>query len=219
VDPKEIVRRGYESISAAYLARRRQDAEDMLVLQELIQRLPEGAKVLDAGCGAGVPVAKALSERFDVTGVDFAEGQLRLARELVPNATFICGDMTKLDLPDESFDAVVSYYAIIHIPRTEHRRFLRRLWRMLRGGGLALLCMGADDIPGETFDDYMGAPMYWSHFDEATNLRMLEESGFEVLLHKIVPDDPGRHLFVLASKTHLPDGSSALGPGETADRH
>jgi ubiquinone/menaquinone biosynthesis C-methylase UbiE len=117
MDPKKLVQSGYNAIAAEYLATRSETSEDVLLLQELVSRLPRGAKVLDAGCGAGVPVTKILSQLFDITGVDFAQAQIEMARQLVPNATFFCHDIVDLDLPDSSFDAVCSDYAIIHIPR------------------------------------------------------------------------------------------------------
>jgi ubiquinone/menaquinone biosynthesis C-methylase UbiE len=166
-----------------------------------VQRLPRGAKVLDAGCGAGVPVTKFLSRFFEVTGVDFAEAQIQLARQLVPQAQFVCQDMTELAFRDQSFDAICSYYAIIHIPRQEHRRLFLNLHRLLRPSGLALLCLGASDLADDIDENYLGARMYWSHYDAETNIEMLHECGFNVIGSKIVADstDPGSaHLFVLA---------------------
>ncbi len=194
---------GYNAIAREYTARRSDDTEDIQLLRELAEQLPEGAKVLDAGCGSGVPVTRYLAQFFDVTGVDFAEQQIRRARQLVPAATFLCKDLTRLTFPDDTFDAICSYYAIIHIPREEHRGLLQDFRRMLRPKGLALLVMGAADTP-EDIADYHGARMFWSHYDSETNLRMLEECGFDVLWAKLVEDpvDPGGvHLFVLARKT------------------
>src|SRR5574341_1578834 len=116
MDAKSIVKSGYNAIAPKYLATRGEASEDVQLLQELIRRLPKGASVLDAGCGAGVPVTKLLSQSFEVTGVDFAESQIQLARQLVPGARFVCQDITQLAFPENSFDAICSYYAIIHIP-------------------------------------------------------------------------------------------------------
>jgi ubiquinone/menaquinone biosynthesis C-methylase UbiE len=202
---KEIVRKGYEAIAAKYLAARSEDSADVPLLQELVQRLPSGARVLDAGCGAGVPVTRRLSETFSVTGVDFSEAQIRLARQLVPRAQFVLQDITQLSFPDGSFDAICSYYAIIHIPRREHRAILRNFHRMLRPSGLALLCLGADDLERDVEDDYLGSRMYWSHYDTETNLRILRETGFDLIWSRMVADEssPGSaHLFVLVQKPH-----------------
>src|SRR5438128_1939998 len=127
---KDLVRRGYDAVAAAYLVERGEGGEDVGFLAELEGRLGAGARVLDAGCGAGVPVTRRLVTRFDVVGVDFSEEQLWIARRLVPNAQLICQDLTTLALPDGYFDAIVTYYAIIHVPRDEHPAVLRNFWRM-----------------------------------------------------------------------------------------
>jgi ubiquinone/menaquinone biosynthesis C-methylase UbiE len=203
-DPeKEIVRQGYNAIAARYLASRTGDSADVGLLAELERRLPPGAEVLDAGCGAGVPIAKRLSETYSVTGVDFSEAQIRLARDLVPRAKFVLQDITQLSFPADSFDAVCSYYAIIHIPRKEHSAILRNFHRILRPGGLALLCLGANDLERDVAEDYLGSRMYWSHYDSKTNLRLLAQAGFDLIWSKTVEDSssPGSgHLFILAQK-------------------
>ena len=202
-DPKEIVKSGYNAMASGYLAARTQyqDSADIPLIQELVERLPKGAKVLDAGCGPGVPVTRLLSQSFEVTGVDVSEAQIELARQLVPQARFLCQDMTELSFPDGHFDAICSYYAIIHVPREDHRQLLLNFHRMLRQQGLALLCLGAGDLAGGTEEDFFGAPMYWSHYDSATNLKMVEECGFQVIFSKLVDDftvPKAKHLFVLA---------------------
>jgi len=205
VDNKKIVKEGYNAITAEYLAARKEDSEDVQLLQELVQHLPEDAEVLDVGCGAGVPVTLILSQSFEVTGVDFSEAQIRLARQLVPQAQFVCQDITELAFPDNSFDAICSYYAIIHIPRQEHKRLLRNFYRMLRPSGLVLLCMGAGDLEDDFQEDYFGTRMYWSHYGADTNIKMLQECGFNVVWSKFVVESPafggGKHLFVLAQNS------------------
>jgi 2-polyprenyl-3-methyl-5-hydroxy-6-metoxy-1,4-benzoquinol methylase len=76
---KEMVRRAYNKIASDYLALRKEGAEDVKLLDELVKRLPEKSVVLDAGCGGGVPVARLLSRHYKVTGVDISEAQVRLA--------------------------------------------------------------------------------------------------------------------------------------------
>jgi ubiquinone/menaquinone biosynthesis C-methylase UbiE len=201
---KKLVQAGYNAIAADYLTTRTDTSDDVKLLEELVARLPKGAKVLDAGCGAGVPVTRILDRCFEVTGVDFAEAQIEMARQLVPNATFICHDIVDLDLPDSSFDAICSYYAIIHIPRQEHPKLLQNFHRMLKPGGLVLLCLGASDIEHDIDENYHGSPMYWSHFDAETNVRLTGEVGFEIILSKLIADSTypaSKHLFVLAGKT------------------
>src|SRR5436309_15724709 len=62
----------------------------------LIDNLPEGARVLDLGCGGGGPTTGRLDERFEVTGVDISARQIDLARRAAEGATFFQADMTRV---------------------------------------------------------------------------------------------------------------------------
>lgn len=200
---RDTVKAGYNAIADRYLATRTRDSEDVRLLGELIARLPVGAKVLDAGCGAGLPISQMLSEKFEVTGVDFSEAQIELASKNVPKATFICQDMTQLNFPDNTFDAICSYYAIIHIPREEHQSLLVNFHRMLKPDGQALLCLGAESVVEDIDENFLGARMYWSHYDSETYLRILTECGFSIIWSKRVADgtcEGAAHLFVLVQK-------------------
>lgn len=206
MNQQEIVKAGYNTISHDYLAVRSKDSQDVRLLEELVQRLPRGALVLDAGCGAGVPVTQYLSQHFQVVGVDFAEAQIQLARQLVPQAQFICQDITVQTFPDETFDAICSYYAIIHIPRQLHGALLQQFYRLLKPSGLALLCLGAEDLNNDLVEDYLGVRMYWSHYDVETNLHLIAASGFVPIWSRIVGDttSPGPgHLFVLIQRKQI----------------
>ena len=202
-DHKETVKAGYNAIADRYLATRTRDSEDVRLLDELTTRLHPGARVLDAGCGAGLPISQMLSEKFEVTGVDFSEAQIELARKNVPKAIFICQDMTKLDFPENTFDGICSYYAIIHIPREEHQALLTRFYRILKPGGLALLCLGAENLIDDIDENYLGTRMYWSHYDSETYLKMLTQCGFSIIWSKRVADESCEgtgHLFTLVQK-------------------
>jgi ubiquinone/menaquinone biosynthesis C-methylase UbiE len=203
MDFKKTVKDGYNAVANRYLAERTRDSEDVRLLSEFMERLPAKAKVLDAGCGAGIPISQMLSERFEVTGVDFSEAQIELAKKILPNAQFLCEDITKLDFPDEMFEGIVSYYAIIHIPREEHQPLLANFYRMLKAGGIALLCLGAEHLIDDVDENYLGARMYWSHYDTDTYLRILNECGFSIIWPKYVADatcEGAGHLFVLVQK-------------------
>lgn len=206
MDPKAIVRTGYERAADAYLVDRPQTSPDIAALDHLLSRLAPGAWVLDAGCGAGVPIAQQLSRTHRVVGVDFSARQLALAAQHVPAIEPVCQDLTRLGLAPGVFDAVVSYYAIIHVPRDAHAGILADFYRLLRPGGLAFLCLGAMDIDDDFDNDYYGVRMYWSHYDAPTNLQLLRQAGFDVLWSQIISDSlggeeaTGGHLFVLGRK-------------------
>jgi ubiquinone/menaquinone biosynthesis C-methylase UbiE len=119
-DPRtELVGRGYDVIGERFAEWRDRIVGDPRRKweNELVSRLADGARVLELGCGAGVPDTQRLDARFSVTGVDISAEQVRRAREAVPEAEFVHADFTALELEPGSFDAVVSYYAFNHVPR------------------------------------------------------------------------------------------------------
>jgi 2-polyprenyl-3-methyl-5-hydroxy-6-metoxy-1,4-benzoquinol methylase len=205
---RRTVESGYDQIGEHYLATR--DPEDPLTLralEDLASLLPSEAAVLDLGCGAGVPVTRWLADRgFAVTGVDVSAKQLELARTYVPDGTFIKADMTEVVFGPESFDAVVAFHSIIHVPRTEHTTLLESIYRWLEPGGALLATMTVTDYEGreENWEGW-GAPMVWSHYDRNANVTMLRDAGFEIRYAEPrtgggTGDETETWLWVLASK-------------------
>ena len=120
-DPRRIVADGYDAIAERYFAwsDARPSPPRLAWLARTLERVPAGSEVLDLGCGAGVPMTRALADGRAVTGVDISARQIELARAAVPGARFIHADMTGLDLPSDSLDAVVAYYSLTHVPRAD----------------------------------------------------------------------------------------------------
>jgi cyclopropane fatty-acyl-phospholipid synthase-like methyltransferase len=177
-----VVEAGYDRVAERYLASK--DPEDpttLAALEELSRGFSPGAGVLDLGCGAGVPVTRWLARRFAVTGVDVSARQLELARRHIPRANLIKADMTDLSFEAESFDAVVAFHSIIHVPRAEHPALLGEIRRWLRPGGVffATWALGAWEGEEEDWEGW-GAPMLWSHHDGETSLKLLRDAGFAV---------------------------------------
>jgi cyclopropane fatty-acyl-phospholipid synthase-like methyltransferase len=175
-------------------------------LDKLLTRLDEGSNVLELGCGGGSPASRALAERHQLVGVDISPRQIERARARVPNAAFECADATELELEPDRFDAVVSLYMLGHVPRAEQAPLLVAIASWLKPGGWFLTTMGTAGAEDEVEDDWLGAPMFWASFDEATNRRMLNEAGLELVETRVIPmEEPGQGLvsfmWVLARKS------------------
>jgi SAM-dependent methyltransferase len=195
MDPKRIVADGYDEIAQRFLEwspLRPSDAR-LRYLALACELIPAGARVLELGCGAGIPMTAALADGRKVTGVDISATQVRMAREHVPSATFLQADMTALDFEPASFDAVVAFYSLTHVPRDEVPPLLSRIRGWLRPGGAFIATMGADDDPGGIEEDWLGVDMYFSHFGAKRNRRLVEEAGFAIDSADIVVEPEDRH--------------------------
>ena len=189
-DYHELVRQTYDRIAADYNRGRLEEFGDRRVLAPLFEGLPPGSQVLDLGCGAGVPMTQALAERYEVTGIDVSAEQIKLARQQVPNARFVQSDMTHLDFSAETFDAVVSFFAIFHLPREEQPKLFGDIFDWLKPGGFFLATLALEDEPGYTEDDFHGDEMYWSNFSREQYRSLLTDAGFELIDDYLLIDDP-----------------------------
>ena len=178
-DPKQIVSYGYDLCGSAYNEARAHDPSPELGL--LIEALPSRGRVLDIGCGGGVPVAATLAQYASVVGVDISLAQVEQARSRVPEATIIHGDISEQRFDPSSFDGVVSLYTLFHLPREQHRALLERIAGWLRPGGHLLVTLAESAHSGYTEEDFFGATMYWSHFEPEWYEATLRDLGFAVL--------------------------------------
>jgi SAM-dependent methyltransferase len=102
-----------------------------------------GAKVLDLGCGDGTTAIPAAKLGADVTGVDIARNLVEAgnwrAKELgLTNCTFREGDACDLhDLPDASFDYVVSMFGAMFAPKPAD--VAREMVRVTKPGGTIVM--------------------------------------------------------------------------------
>lgn len=205
IDPKALVRDGYDRASRAYRA----DAFELDArsgyahwLRRLDRRIVPGARVLDLGCGNGVPVARELARRYAVTGVDLSPVQIERARALVPDARFVCGDMTSVEFGPASFDAVVAFYSIINVPVGEQPELMRRIASWMAPGGILVAIVGKRARTGTERDwrGVKGATMYWSQADLASYRRWFAEAWLDVVEEGTQPENGSPGFAVLVAR-------------------
>ena len=109
--------------------------------EAVVQRLgiTKGLKVLDLGCGDGTTALPEAKLGADVVGVDIARylidaGNRRAAKEELTNIKFQEGDASNLEqLPDKSFDLVVSVFGAMFAPKPFE--VAKEMVRVTRPGG------------------------------------------------------------------------------------
>ena len=221
MDPKDIVRTGYDALSYAY---RGDDdcpvhqAQWAHLLVELL-RPAEGARVLELGCGCGVPVARTLAGAgLHLVGVDISAVQIKRAKELVPEGQFFRADITDLVkgcaegelrgiiLNNAPFDAVVAFYVLIHMPVEEQVALFRHLGNWVKLGGYCMMTVGVTSWTREV-KGWLGSGqdtlMWWSQTSLDNYREWARDGGFDIIRDEHVPDvyeQSEGHQFLLLKK-------------------
>ena len=108
-------------------------------------------------------------------GVDVSAVQIERAKQNVPKARFLHGDLMELEFGEE-FDAITAFYVIEHVLREQHGSVFERFRRWLRPSGWLLFTIEPEAEPG-IVGDWLGAPMFFSQYDAGTTLELVAEVG------------------------------------------
>jgi SAM-dependent methyltransferase len=97
--------------------------------------VPQGARVVELGCGAGCVAAELASAGYELTGVDGHRALIDVAASRAPTAEFLCRDLRAgvPDLPPDSFDVACLFDVIEHLDRPEQA--LQMAMALVRPGG------------------------------------------------------------------------------------
>jgi cyclopropane fatty-acyl-phospholipid synthase-like methyltransferase len=197
-----MVRQGYNRISRHY----RDDQGAGLDakyrrywLREADRRLDRGSRILELGCGMGVPVASYFCRKHTYLGIDLSDVQIQRAKKLVPAAEFKRVDMAHLRLQPGTFDAILSFYSIIHLPLGEQKPLFRKIFRWLKPGGLFLSILGWGRWTGWE-KNWHGTTMFWSHANEETYHQWLLQAGFKIIRKALIREGKGGHFQFLCIK-------------------
>ena len=105
-----------------------------------------GLTVLDAGCGTGYLSKKLRDRGALVTGIDFSERMIEIARAKHPDIGFRVDSCSALrTIGDEHFDIVIANYVLMDVP--DFRGTMKAFNRILRTGGVAVLVFSHPCFP------------------------------------------------------------------------
>ncbi len=161
--------------------------------------------VLEIACGSGQGVGLLARRAKRVTGLDIDTKLLDRARAIYAarkNIEFVHGDAENLPLPDASFDLVILFEAIYYLTHPE--RFVKEARRVLKKGGVVLVCTANKDLP-----DFNPSPYSHAYLGPPELRAVFEAEGFSVEVLGDAPIATGlatharRLLKKLAVKLHL----------------
>ena len=111
---------------------------------EFAKALPPRSHVADLGCGNGRHALVLADAGHQVVALDASVRLLEIAREHVPQATFVRGDVCALPFQNETFSAALAVASIHHLPSEGERlQALREVSRVLEPGAPFLVTVWA----------------------------------------------------------------------------
>lgn len=109
-------------------------------LKHFASFVKDGDAILDIGCGNGRLYQAFKDLQVSYTGIDQSEGLIKIAKEKVPEGTFVVADMTSLPFEDESFENIFSIASFHHLSSVAQReKAMAEMKRVLKPGGHILM--------------------------------------------------------------------------------
>ena len=169
-------------------------AETLGVLVDLVPEDPE-ARWVEVACGPGL-IARAMAPRVgSVVGLDLTPAMVDKARADaaaagVENVSFVVGDATALDLPDDSFGGAITRFSLHHIPGPV--RVLEEMRRVVKPGGYVIVSDFVSDDDGASAAWQEGIerlrdPSHWALLSPSRIAALGERVGLEPDLDQVVP--------------------------------
>jgi SAM-dependent methyltransferase len=153
---------------------------------------------LDVGCGTGRLMGLLSKHGFRVDGIDPSTTMVGLARDRHPEMRLFHADICRWE-PPRSYDLIVAWDSVWHVPLAQQEAVLRKLCRGLAAGGVLIFTTGGLDAPSEKQDSCMGPPMYYSVLGIPKTLQVLAEAGC-ACRHLEYDQHPELHVYTIAQR-------------------
>tara|TARA_R110002020_G_scaffold16307_5_gene57582 strand:- start:2583 stop:3215 length:633 start_codon:yes stop_codon:yes gene_type:complete len=188
----------YERNAARFDTERSKILVEKPWLDRFAALLPSNGVVLDAGCGAGDPIAAYFTALgYRITGIDAAGAMIDLARRAFPGGEWMQTDMRRLDL-GRTFHGIIGWDSFFHLTPDEQRTTLVRLASHLDWDGVLMLTVGPDagEVTGHVGDDIV----YHSSLSPSEYEEILTGLGLHIVDFRLEDPDCGYRTILLARK-------------------
>ena len=159
----DLNKRAWDKIADKYDDRKGQGLSELF--KNFTVLIPENARVLDLGCGTGIPHAKYMVEQgFNVTGIDLSGEMVKVAMLNVPEASFIELSMNEIEY-EEKFHGIISNFSMLLLSPKLFMETAERVYSALVHGGYIYLSLNEPTNPSvdsdsDVFVNIMGQEMY-----------------------------------------------------------
>ena len=160
--------------------------------------LPAHSRILDVGCGNGVPITEALvNAGHRAVGLDSSGGMVARFRANLPGTPVVRGDARWCPFADGSFDAAISWGMMFHLPRRDQCAVFASVSRVLKPGAPFLFTAAEiDDVDDAGITGTMNGVTF--HYYAVASYRTLIMEFALTLVD--IHDDPGVSTYYLTRK-------------------
>ncbi len=191
-DKNKIIENGYNRIADLYHSKRLAKKDvNYRYFDKLFHFFPNSGRLLDLGCGGGQPLTAYFADKgFETVGVDISPEMIEIAKRQIPQGKFFVSDMVECQFDDEEFDAIVSAFAIIHVPQERQEKLFEKIFGWLKPHGTAYLVLGHRETK-DWIEEWHGVKMYWSHFGSEKYKEIIDKIGFKIIWDEVenLPND------------------------------
>lgn len=155
--------------------------------EKFLNKLNPGASILDVGCGAGVKSRYIANKGFKVTGIDFSEKMIEIAKRESPSISFDVVDIYEIDKYQKTFDGVFAQAVLLHIPKEKIRDVLAKLKDRINPDGFLYIAVkgmrddGIEEAVKKEQDYGYEYERFFSFFNLSELENYLKELGMEVV--------------------------------------
>lgn len=171
----------YDAMAQKY-AKKLNDYAPLPERERFISLLSNRAHILDVGCGPGRDAEYFTAKGFRVTGVDFSEKLLAIAKVRIPQATFYKQDFRRLRFPKGSFDGIWACASLLHLKRREVPEVLKKFFQLLKSGGTLFIMVregdGETDV-AEELSSYLSR--HFTYFQQEELKDLVRDAGYEIV--------------------------------------
>jgi ubiquinone/menaquinone biosynthesis C-methylase UbiE len=183
---------------ADWYASERDDQTGVPEVKSLASSLPPGSRILDVGCGNGIPITHALLDGgHQVIGLDTSSKMLERFRVNFPQTPAVLGTIQSCPFDDSSFDAAVAWGVMFHLTPDEQIRTIASIGRVLKARAPFLFTSGDADGFEAKEGSMNGVTFRYYSFSIENYRRHLHEQGFTLT---DVHTDKGENTYYLATK-------------------
>ena len=147
--------------------------------------VPDGGRILDAGCGSGRDSKAFLDAGYDVVSFDASEEMRKRASEYIGREVL---DLRLEDISfDNEFDSIWASATLLHVPIEELPEVMTKMNRALKPGGAIYASFKYGD------GTKMRGERRFSDFNEKSVVPLFENAGFRIVSNIVGGDNrPGR---------------------------